>query len=260
MVDNTAYDDSDPMQPQIASPSLKRCKPRTDPSSDLDPHLHLMCDLLPCPHRGQYEPEINEKNSDKFINKGDNLEKMNMKGSNYCDKKIIEEKQYKQYLEAEKPDIDSSSSKEGTPNDSEYFKKDSKDRHRDLEEMVQDIVISDKREELEKDGDRVSEKDYVEKDKHRHNEDSSSEKSDKHIRRREKDRDTNGRSKERRIDKRDEEETKSREKVIKPKHSSSPNRQKKGVNAAIGQVCNKNYKLILLHFKETFEIRSKRVC
>ena len=49
-------------EPQIASPVLHRQKPQTD--TEVDPHLHLMCDLLPCPHRGMYSDTLESVQTD----------------------------------------------------------------------------------------------------------------------------------------------------------------------------------------------------
>jgi hypothetical protein len=44
-------------QPQIASPTLKR-KPGVQ--DQVEPHLHLMCDILPCPHQAEHKKWIDE--------------------------------------------------------------------------------------------------------------------------------------------------------------------------------------------------------
>lgn len=62
--------------PPIASPVLKR---KTDPKS----HLHLMCDILPCPHQDKYHTNLN------IPHEADD-----------------DTKAYRQYLVAERPDID----------------------------------------------------------------------------------------------------------------------------------------------------------
>ncbi|XP_074652700.1 uncharacterized protein LOC141907049 [Tubulanus polymorphus] len=42
--------------PQIASPTLTR-----KPGDQVEPHLHLLCDLVPCPHQQNIAPRIKEK-------------------------------------------------------------------------------------------------------------------------------------------------------------------------------------------------------
>ncbi|KAL5019559.1 hypothetical protein ScPMuIL_002451 [Solemya velum] len=72
--------------PPIASPTLGR---KVGSKADsLEPHLHLMCDLLPCPHQEAYQEKYSKKQS---------------ADESSCSE---EQTQYKQYLEAERPDVD----------------------------------------------------------------------------------------------------------------------------------------------------------
>ena len=63
------------LKPQIASPILKRGGKST--KSDLEPHLHLMCDLLPCPHQDSYSSDINRTDIDDINRTGKPLEDKN---------------------------------------------------------------------------------------------------------------------------------------------------------------------------------------
>lgn len=89
--------------PPIASPTLGR--KANSKLENLEPHLHLMCDLLPCPHQDEYR----EKYSAVQVGGSNNISNGN------------ESTQYKQYLEAERPNIDESTHsaprKDGCPKD-----------------------------------------------------------------------------------------------------------------------------------------------
>lgn len=226
-------------QPQVASPSLRPCRPQTDPASDVEPHLHLMCDLLPCSHRGQFEQHTSDYTSERK-SEGDNRAVIE-KGDNSCDK---EERQYKQFLEAEKPDIDTKKANVDTGdilNNSAIGEL--KHKHRDLEEMVQDIVINRDNTEDDEVVSVHSDKSESDKDRKIRKENSksrNSEKSDNHKQKQSVNDDyvTLQRNEIELLEKhKDREVTDSKhEKIIKPKHSSSPNLERKGVSAAIGQV------------------------
>ncbi|XP_021370368.1 uncharacterized protein LOC110461276 [Mizuhopecten yessoensis] len=75
--------------PSIASPTLKRKGKRDE---DVEPHLHLMCDLLPCPHQSEFSKQYG-----KVPVNVDSSENVNES----------ESETYK-YLEAERPDIEKS--------------------------------------------------------------------------------------------------------------------------------------------------------
>ena len=64
------------VKPQIASPILKRAG--NSAKSDLEPHLHLMCDLLPCPHQDSYSSAINKTDIDDINRTGKPLEDKNI--------------------------------------------------------------------------------------------------------------------------------------------------------------------------------------
>ncbi|KAL3886767.1 hypothetical protein ACJMK2_026740 [Sinanodonta woodiana] len=83
----------------IASPFLKRDGKIT--SKEIDPHLHLMCDLLPCPH------------SDDYLRKGvelhgsmDSESPPEASSDTKVKKTAYKDREYKMYLRAEKPDVE----------------------------------------------------------------------------------------------------------------------------------------------------------
>ncbi|XP_046554919.1 uncharacterized protein LOC124264224 [Haliotis rubra] len=76
-------------KPEIASPTLHRHK---HSEGKTDPHLHLMCDLLPCPHADKYSrkyPELYKQSSEISESEEMSSDQTNV--------------QYKQFLQAEKP-------------------------------------------------------------------------------------------------------------------------------------------------------------
>ncbi|XP_060067718.1 uncharacterized protein LOC132547926 [Ylistrum balloti] len=75
--------------PPIASPTLKR---KVKKGEDVEPHLHLMCDLLPCPHQSEFSKRYGEVPVN--VASAENV-------------KESESETYK-YLEAERPDIEES--------------------------------------------------------------------------------------------------------------------------------------------------------
>ncbi|KAJ8321921.1 hypothetical protein KUTeg_000392 [Tegillarca granosa] len=108
----------------IASPTLGRRKKDSD---GVDPHLHLMCDVLPCPHQSSYidtTQQINDIHSLSPIHRVKEDTKqdkrdLELTNQNLCDldstnqnpddsaisDKHIEQQRYK-YLKAERPDIE----------------------------------------------------------------------------------------------------------------------------------------------------------
>ncbi|KAH3701258.1 uncharacterized protein LOC127860600 [Dreissena polymorpha] len=299
----TCQDSQGSHQPQIASPSLKQCRPPTDPLSEVDPHLHLMCDLLPCPHRGQYQTSwgnqsdnIKEKGtrneskgtnsmgnqSEKFmgLETRDNLKEIssnekqhenfkelgtrniplgrNSKLSprtcdNVCDNNndkqdLYKEKQYKQYLEAEKPDIESNKE----PEKVRASEKDViKNRHRDLENMVKEIRVDndcdsvrervDRENQTEKQNKQRENNNERQISKHDQEEDYPEEEKSKKMSKDNKPKKygnssgTNNEESNREKDACSETDS-SKDRSIKPQHSSSPNLERRGVKSAIGQV------------------------
>ncbi|WAR04603.1 hypothetical protein MAR_019972 [Mya arenaria] len=285
-IDTHTYEESR-VQPQIASPSLKPCRPQSDPLSDVDPHFHLMCDLLPCPHRGQYEEnkmfqsesEGKQKTSQKF--KGGHSEADFIKGDNICDKgdENVDKAQYKQYLRAEKPDVESNGTRsyEGETSGGNAGDR-PKNKHGDLEKIVQDIMKGEsdtesvrserRRNRMDKDGDTDRDIEKCDSarssssrrsDRSSHSKRSDHESDQRHGKHRERESvENSGKASSTRHgkqekclddkrdggDKRSEKETRTvrqsreekNENVIKPKHSSSPVREKKEIGAAIGMV------------------------
>ncbi|XP_046340892.2 uncharacterized protein LOC124121862 isoform X1 [Haliotis rufescens] len=76
-------------KPEIASPTLHRHK---HSGMKTDPHLHLMCDLLPCPHAQKYSrnhPELYKQSSEFSESEEVSSDQAGV--------------QYKQFLQAEKP-------------------------------------------------------------------------------------------------------------------------------------------------------------
>lgn len=226
----------------IASPTLRPCKPHTDPSRDVDPHLHLMCDLLPCPHRDQYQKYLGEQIDSVETkpvekSKGDNFEICTKQGGN---KEKSGDKHYKQYLEAEKPDIECIKTKENGEKNSVVSEEETDHRHRDLEKIVQDIVIS-REMEADKSDSGNSENVMIDTDKHYKQCQERSQDDDLCSVQKPKQSDVNimasskkGVSEGKNLIRQNEEVR--QEKVMKPKHSSSPNLERKGINAAVGQV------------------------
>ncbi|XP_045207038.2 uncharacterized protein LOC123559371 [Mercenaria mercenaria] len=222
-------------EPQIASPSLHAPKPRSEPVEEIDPHLHLMCDLLPCPHRGQLQGTTDQgTSSNTRSNFKKNVGTRNNSDSNQ-DEKYDKMGKYKQYLEAEKPDVEKSDH-ETDITDVDRGKNIKSDERKgqktiqEIENMVKDIGAEDDKSSNKSDivEDNLSQKSDRKKEKEQNSEHSGSEseRSETKSKHSEKVADSDERLK--------ESEDK-REKVMKPKHSSSPKSGRKGVSAAIGQ-------------------------
>ncbi|KAK6173078.1 hypothetical protein SNE40_016607 [Patella caerulea] len=90
-------------EPTIASPSLIYNKTNEEM---VEPHLHLMCDVLPCPHAENYQKQFQKQLSNNVIMfKKDGKEFEDHPSDN-------ESAQYKQFLEAEKPHLERKNEKE----------------------------------------------------------------------------------------------------------------------------------------------------
>lgn len=238
-------------KPPIASPTLRPCKPQTDPSRDVDPHLHLMCDLLPCPHRGHYQQYMGEQMDSadtKTIekSKGDNFDICTKQGGN---KEKSGDEHYKQYLEAEKPDIECIMTKENGKKNSVVSEEETDHIHRDLEKIVQDIVINREMETYKNESGN-SENVMIDTDKHyKQCQDGSQDNNLSNFSvQKPKQSDVNimtsskkGASEGKNLIRQNEEVR--QENVMKPKHSSSPNLERKGINAAVGQVSDSTLKV-----------------
>lgn len=225
-------------EPQIASPSLHPPKPKTKPVEEIDPHLHLMCDLLPCPHRGQFQGSNEPRSSSEDRksckeNSETRITEKNEGASKNIDKTCDELGKYKQYLEAEKPDIEIGEQERVT---SKVYRGNDEKKEKsiqDIENMVKDIgqKHDEKLEsnrlnaDIDKNSGGEKYKDSIETGSDKSGSESErSQTKSKHL-----DREvSNGEHLKETEGKRD--------KVIKPKHSSSPKNGRKGVNAAIGQV------------------------
>ncbi|XP_069118728.1 titin homolog [Argopecten irradians] len=85
--------------PTIASPTLKRRGTRDE---SVEPHLHLMCDLLPCPHQSEFSKQYGHES----VSDGQSV-------------KESESETYK-YLEAERPDVEKSISDHDQSGDSDH--------------------------------------------------------------------------------------------------------------------------------------------
>lgn len=222
-------------QPQIASPSLHRTKPKTESQSDIDPHLHLMCDLLPCPHSGKMVQlgTSNELDQGTSIKVDSSLNKYD-KG----DKLVTGVGEYKQYLEAEKPDIDRSSFKdtELDKNSDTKLILNSKPMKsiQDIEKMVQDIGRNDinvETEEVDDDNIDRNSKNIEPSNKSGSNSARSDKSSKSETQRSAKENESQ------KVESTVKKDSKSKKETsIQPKHSSSPKNGRKGVTAAIGQV------------------------
>lgn len=231
-------------EPQIASPSLHPPKPKSEPVEEIDPHLHLMCDLLPCPHRGTFQGTVDTRASSKDKENFSNDIKPKDGSSEGKEKPCFIRGKYKQYLEAEKPDVEKVPQERDTSkvDNRTVNNKDSKNIE-EIENLVKDIGGKDDDEQRsERNGDenynksvrgrdinerseRKVQKDSEEKNNEQSGSDSEcSQTKSKHL-----DREVS-------IDGRSKESEGKRDKVIKPKHSSSPKSGRRGVNAAIDQV------------------------
>lgn len=250
--------------PPIASPSLHPPKPRNQPLREVDPHLHLMCDLLPCPHRGRYQgddekPGTRSEGNTKYRKKDDNLERhfdtqdKNKEKESENFKKIG---RYKQYLEAEKPDIDQvnadkchskpngkmqdnlespRSQRKGADVDDES----TKTSIGDIENMVRNIGVRDADSDLTEKQNFGSGKDKTKKSvetKPKSNAEENSNVSNSESDHSQGSCKQTRKQSEKDVKEKNKEEKPERERVLKPQHSSSPKNGKKIVNAAIGQV------------------------
>ncbi|KAK3612116.1 hypothetical protein CHS0354_031186 [Potamilus streckersoni] len=83
----------------IASPFLKREEKLT--SKEVDPHLHLMCDLLPCPHSNDFLRKSVEVHG--FTDSEPPIE---VSSNTEVKRTAHKDREYKMYLEAEKPDVE----------------------------------------------------------------------------------------------------------------------------------------------------------
>ena len=279
-------------EPHIASPTLHRRKPRTDPDSEVDPHLHLMCDLLPCPHRGKYDDnmqaektskegkidqsesrkefhsdnrnkfqsdkrkefqseKIKEFQSDKIRDKIQeneflspretyNYDKRTKDGdSKIKDKEIISDyksdvnkpgndgRKYKQFLEAEKPDIENRSDSDRSVSSDKSRKgkdkvkaKKANARKSDTEDIDSDAVSKELR--REKEQGRSTAEEFSRKS-------DGAWESDTHPDYDNKAKGERSRSRELKKDK------------LRPRLSSSPKSERKVVDDAIGQVSKSSY-------------------
>lgn len=222
-------------EPPIASPSLHPPKPKSEHIEEIDPHLHLMCDLLPCPHRGKFEDKENFSND--IEPKDDSSEGK--------EKSCFNKEKYKQYLEAEKPDVEKVA-QEGDLSKVDSTAVDNKDNKsiEEIENLVKNIGGKDDDEQLR--SERNGDKDYKKSVRGRDNNERSKRKVQKDSE--EKSNDQSGsdsecsQTKSKHLDRevssdgRLKDSEGKRDKVIKPKHSSSPKSGRRGVNAAIDQV------------------------
>ncbi|XP_060607613.1 uncharacterized protein LOC132759772 isoform X2 [Ruditapes philippinarum] len=223
-------------EPQIASPSLHPPRPITEPVEEVDPHLHLMCDLLPCPHRGQIQGTSPQGTSSGSKNNfRDNLDTRDNASSS---EKEENDKMsaYKQYLEAEKPDIEKAGREtdhvnehEGNPDWQPGLRS-----IQEIENMVKDIGAENSDGQAsprpDKENDKGSQKSDRQgkavKDGKKSSPDSEcSQTNSKHLVEEHPKRD------EGHVEVKDK-----KEKVLKPKHSSSPKNKRRGVSETIGQV------------------------
>lgn len=216
---------------------------------EIDPHLHLMCDLLPCPHRGQYQDTAGQGTS----RKGSHSKNMFETKDNSCTKcrgNHEETGKYKQYLEAEKPDVEKTNCDIDTSEADKKIelKTDIKSEKKSIEEIEQMV-----KEIGSKDDDMYSRKSSLEDDKHSNKpgrkqtgsneqtgEHSGSEsersqaKHNKYLHKESRHLERESRLTANTKEVKEPEEK--RDKVLKPTHSSSPKNGRKGVSAAIGQV------------------------
>jgi len=270
--------------PQIASPCLHPPSPSGRPPTPVEPHLHLTCDLLPCPHRGHYT-QTGYQNGEKYIgsqhsDKGEhsNIDQKYSTGQDKEDNsgrdKIADSKvdnvPLKQYLEAEKPDVDKNEDGKG-----QGQKVLQKGDHSDLENIVKDIMKSDTDSERPEsqgrcDSDRSTGSKHSTSSRHSKHSDSShvhkhsGTKHEEPGSRRQKgqqrgpdqqhrgskteDKGLQGQSKDgnkpnkNHVSRGDAESSQTLESdrcqagVMKPAHSSSPVLERRGISAAIGQV------------------------
>ncbi|XP_050416604.1 uncharacterized protein LOC126830287 [Patella vulgata] len=90
-------------EPTVASPSLLYNK-RSDEM--VEPHLHLMCDVLPCPHAQKYQKQFQ-----KQLSNNDIMFKEDENGFEVHPSDNVSA-QYKQFLEAEKPHLERKNEKD----------------------------------------------------------------------------------------------------------------------------------------------------
>ena len=191
-----------------------------------------MCDLLPCPHRGQIQGTIHQgTKTDSKNNYQDNLDvkQKTASKSEENDKMSV----YKQYLEAEKPDID----KITDDADNVNVERREPETHsgvrsiQEIENMVKDIGA-------EHSDDQASEKSDKEQDKlsQKSGRKGLENKDDKSSSPRSECSQKDSAGKQRNKNEKLEETEEKKENVIKPKHSSSPKTGRKGVSETIGMV------------------------
>lgn len=258
-------------QPPIASPVLHRQKPKTSTDTEINPHLHLVCDLLPCPHRGKYDNNAENSLTDTtssgftkeklgqkeiaspreaFINDKDRTqravdERFSRKGKLISDSERIsdrrhseDESRYTQFLEAEKPDIESKSdSDRSVKSDRSRQVKETRRKKTDKESVIDYKKDSDldKEELRERKNDRARTRQRGSSLPENLPRDEEPELPPEKIQS-EEDR---SRSRETKKEK------------LRPRLSSSPKRERKVVDDAIGQVCS----IILVSWMQTFQRR-----